>query len=116
MRIARLDTPQGPRYAVWTGHAWEVVAGCFSDPPVSTRVSIAPDYAQLLAPCEPRVLVGIAHNTGTVNGTVKADSGTFNLALDRRREHRRRGPMGPSQAWRRDHEWLTEHVRVGHTR
>jgi hypothetical protein len=41
MWIARLDTPEGPRYAVWTGHAWEVVADCFSDPPVSTGVSIA---------------------------------------------------------------------------
>jgi 2-keto-4-pentenoate hydratase/2-oxohepta-3-ene-1,7-dioic acid hydratase in catechol pathway len=69
MRIARLDTPEGPRYAVWTGHAWEVVADCFSDPPVSTGVSIAPDDAHLLAPCEPRVLIGIAHNK-TNNGHV----------------------------------------------
>jgi hypothetical protein len=227
MRISRLDTPEGPRYAVWTGHAWEVVADCFSDPPVSTRVSIAPDDAHLLAPCEPRVLVGIAHNK-TNNGHVlpiqawhksvrsvvspnaviqaRRDVGTVNIegelavvigrdtagitvdtafdyllgytvvndvtnvdrnavdeksfegkggtrlhpdrpldrdrarrsragghyshrqrncegrlrhlqpALDRRREHRLRGPMGPSRAWRRDHEWLTEHVRVGHTR
>jgi 2-keto-4-pentenoate hydratase/2-oxohepta-3-ene-1,7-dioic acid hydratase in catechol pathway len=62
MRIARLDTPEGPRHAVWTGEAWKVVADCFADPLVSTGVSIAPDDAHLLAPCEPRVLIGISHN------------------------------------------------------
>jgi hypothetical protein len=65
MRIARLDTHEGPRYAVWTGHAWEVVADCFG----GTGVSIAPDDAHLLSPCEPRVLVGIAHNKAN-NGHV----------------------------------------------
>jgi hypothetical protein len=39
MRIARLDTPEGPRHAVWTGHAWEIVADRLGDPPVSTGVS-----------------------------------------------------------------------------
>ena len=62
MRIARLDTPEGPRYAVWTGEAWEVIADCFADPLVGTGVSIAPEDVHLLAPCEPRVLIGIAHN------------------------------------------------------
>ena len=62
MRIARLDTPVGPRHAVWTGEAWEVVEDCFADPPLGTGATIAPDDAHLLAPCEPRVLVGIAHN------------------------------------------------------
>jgi 2-keto-4-pentenoate hydratase/2-oxohepta-3-ene-1,7-dioic acid hydratase in catechol pathway len=61
MRIARLDTTEGPRHAVWTGEAWDMVDDCFADP-VGTGVSIAPDDARLLAPCEPRVLVGIAHN------------------------------------------------------
>ncbi len=31
MRIARLDGPEGPRHAVWTGEAWKVVADCFAD-------------------------------------------------------------------------------------
>jgi hypothetical protein len=52
--------------------------------------------------------------TVTVNGTVKADSGTFNLASTARRVHSLRGPMGPSRARRRDHERLAEHVRRGH--
>jgi Fumarylacetoacetate (FAA) hydrolase family/Domain of unknown function (DUF2437) len=62
MRIARLDTPVGPRHAIWTGKEWELVEDCFADPPVCTGATIAPDDAHLLAPCEPRVLVGIAHN------------------------------------------------------
>ena len=62
MRIARLDTPGGPRYAVWIGEGWEVIANCFADPLVGTGVSIAPEDAHFLAPCEPRVLIGIAHN------------------------------------------------------
>ena len=62
MRIARLDTPEGPRHAVWTGDVWEVVEDWLAEPPVGTGVSVAPEDAHLLAPCEPRVLVGIAHN------------------------------------------------------
>jgi hypothetical protein len=50
-------------------------------------VSIAPDDAHLLAPCEPRVLIGIAHN--------KANN-----------DH-----VLPIQAW---HKSLAEHVRRGH--
>lgn len=62
MRIARLDTPEGPRHAVWTGDVWEVVEDWLAEPPLGTGVSVAPEAAHLLAPCEPRVLVGIAHN------------------------------------------------------
>ena len=62
MRIARLDTTDGPRYAVWTGEAWAVVEDAFADPPVRTGVTVAAAEARLLAPCEPQVLVGIAHN------------------------------------------------------
>ena len=32
MRIARLATTDGPRYAVWTGAAWAVVEAAFADP------------------------------------------------------------------------------------
>ena len=222
MRIARLDTPEGPRHAVWTGDVWEVVEDWLAEPPVGTGVSVAPEDAHLLAPCEPRVLVGIAHNKTnndhvlpiqawhksvrsvvspnaviqarrdvgtvniegelavvigrdtegitvdtvfdyvlgytvvndvtnvdrntvdeknfegkgghgytpigpwietelndpehvvimvTVNGTVKADLRHLQPALDRRREHRLRCPLGPTRARRRDHERLTQHFR-----
>lgn len=41
---------------------WEVVEDWLAEPPVGIGVSVAPEDAHLLAPCEPRVLVGIAHN------------------------------------------------------
>jgi 2-keto-4-pentenoate hydratase/2-oxohepta-3-ene-1,7-dioic acid hydratase in catechol pathway len=62
MRIARLDTDDGPQFAVWTGAAWDLVDDGFADPPVRTGVTVAVDEARLLAPCEPQVLIGIAHN------------------------------------------------------
>jgi 2-keto-4-pentenoate hydratase/2-oxohepta-3-ene-1,7-dioic acid hydratase in catechol pathway len=62
MRIARLATEDGPRDAVWTGDSWDLVEDGFADPPVRTGVSVSADQARLLAPCEPQVLVGIAHN------------------------------------------------------
>jgi 2-keto-4-pentenoate hydratase/2-oxohepta-3-ene-1,7-dioic acid hydratase in catechol pathway len=62
MRIARLDTDDGPRYASWTGDAWAVVEDGFADPPVRTGVTVPADEARLLAPCEPQILIGIAHN------------------------------------------------------
>ena len=62
MRIARLDTADGPRYAIRAGEGWAVVEDCFADPPILTGVTVSDADARLLAPCEPRVLVGIAHN------------------------------------------------------
>lgn len=62
MRIARLDTDDGPRHAVWTGDAWELIEDGFAVPLVRTGETVAADQARLLAPCEPQVLVGIAHN------------------------------------------------------
>ena len=62
MRIARLDTTEGPQYAVWTGEAWAVVEDAYADPLVRTGVTVAAAGARLLAPCQPQVLIGIAHN------------------------------------------------------
>ncbi len=62
MRIARLETTDGARHAIWTGDAWAVVEDGFADPPIRTGVTVEADDARLLAPCEPQVLVGIAHN------------------------------------------------------
>jgi Domain of unknown function (DUF2437) len=62
MRIARLETTDGTRHAIWTGDAWAVVGDGFANPPIRTGVTVGADDARLLPPCEPRVLVGIAHN------------------------------------------------------
>ena len=62
MRIARLETTDGTRHAIWTSDAWAVVEDGFANPPIRTGVIVAVDDARLLAPCEPQVLVGIAHN------------------------------------------------------
>lgn len=62
MRIARLATVDGPRYAIWAEHAWAVIEDPYADPPIHTGTTVSAADARLLAPCEPRVLVGIAHN------------------------------------------------------
>lgn len=62
MRIARLDTTDGPQHALWTGEAWALVEDPFADPLTLTGVTVAAADAPLLTPCEPRVLIGIAHN------------------------------------------------------
>jgi Rv2993c-like, N-terminal len=62
MRIARLETADGPRYAIRAGEGWAVVEDCSADPPILTGVTVSDADARLLAPCEPQVLVGIAHN------------------------------------------------------
>ncbi|WEO77382.1 fumarylacetoacetate hydrolase family protein [Cryobacterium sp. SO2] len=62
MRIARLDTPTGPRYAVAAGDSWNIIVDPFAAPLVYTGDSIAAADAVLLAAVEPRVVVGIGHN------------------------------------------------------
>lgn len=62
MRIARLETADGPHHALWTGVEWELIEDLFADPVRRTGETVAAADALLLAPCEPRVLVGIAHN------------------------------------------------------
>jgi 2-keto-4-pentenoate hydratase/2-oxohepta-3-ene-1,7-dioic acid hydratase in catechol pathway len=62
MRIARLQTNEGPRYAIWADESWALIEDPYADPPVSTGVTVPAGEARLLAPSEPRVLVGIAHN------------------------------------------------------
>ena len=37
MRIARLETTDGTRHAIWTGEAWAVVEDGFADPPIRHR-------------------------------------------------------------------------------
>jgi len=37
MRIARLETTDGTRHAIWTGDAWAVVEDGFANPPATPR-------------------------------------------------------------------------------
>ena len=61
MRLARVDTPNGPRPAVQAADGWHIVDDLLAPDPVETGEVVALD-ARLLAPVEPRVVVGIAHN------------------------------------------------------
>lgn len=62
MRIARLDTPAGPRHAVAAGDSWQLIIDPYGSPLVYTGESIPADDAVLLASADPRVVVGIGHN------------------------------------------------------
>jgi 2-keto-4-pentenoate hydratase/2-oxohepta-3-ene-1,7-dioic acid hydratase in catechol pathway len=62
VRIARLATADGPRHAIWADEAWALIEDPFADPPVRTGATVPATEAELLAPTDPRVLVGIAHN------------------------------------------------------
>jgi hypothetical protein len=62
MCIARLETADGPSYAIRAGEGCAVVEDCLADPPILTAVTVSGADTRQLAPCEPRVLVGIAHN------------------------------------------------------
>ncbi|SIQ11393.1 2-keto-4-pentenoate hydratase/2-oxohepta-3-ene-1,7-dioic acid hydratase (catechol pathway) [Cellulosimicrobium aquatile] len=78
MRIARLRTAHGPRAAVLDGDAWDVLVADVPEPatgrdgrpalPASSGVRVRADDpgldGALLAPCRPRVVVGMAHNSG----------------------------------------------------
>jgi 2-keto-4-pentenoate hydratase/2-oxohepta-3-ene-1,7-dioic acid hydratase in catechol pathway len=62
MRIARLETPTGPRHAVAAGGQWNLIADPFATPLVYTGESVPAADAVLLAAADPRVVVGIGHN------------------------------------------------------
>jgi 2-keto-4-pentenoate hydratase/2-oxohepta-3-ene-1,7-dioic acid hydratase in catechol pathway len=62
MRIARLETPAGPRHAVAAGETWQVITDPFTSPLVYTGETIPAADAVLLAAVDPRVVVGIGHN------------------------------------------------------
>lgn len=64
MRIARVLTEAGPRPVVADGDQWAVVEDPFAAVPTHTGVRIARREATLLAPVEPRVLLGMVHNGG----------------------------------------------------
>lgn len=62
MRIARLTTQDGPRFAEWDPtQGWLVLDGDF-DTALTRTGEVMPADTPLLAPCEPKVVLGMAHN------------------------------------------------------
>lgn len=62
MRIARITTPAGVRYAAARDENWAVVDDPYADELLYTGEVLPIDGTPLLAPVDPRVVVGIAHN------------------------------------------------------
>ena len=60
-RLARIATPAGPRTVVWREDRWCGIRSLFAPEVQLTGDTFAAD-APLLAPCEPRVILGMAHN------------------------------------------------------
>ena len=74
MRIGRILTPTGPAYARFDGERWRGIADPFAafavgESPADTGVEIAGD---LLAPCAPFLVVGIAQNGPEHHSPVQA--------------------------------------------
>lgn len=64
MRIARIRTDAGPRSVIHTGDVWAGIEDPFARNIIHTGETYAVEGAELLAPCEPTVVVGISHNKG----------------------------------------------------
>jgi 2-keto-4-pentenoate hydratase/2-oxohepta-3-ene-1,7-dioic acid hydratase in catechol pathway len=63
MRIARISTSHGPRHATTSASGdWALLDGSIADGFTPTHEVVAASGAVLLAPCEPRVVLGMAHN------------------------------------------------------
>ncbi len=60
-RLARIATPSGPRAVIWHDEQWVGVKDPFGDTFALTGHAFGTDVA-FLAPCEPRVILGMAHN------------------------------------------------------
>lgn len=64
MQLARVDTPRGPQDCVAEGEDWVVVHDLYARPLVPTGERLPRAGAALLAPVEPRVVLGMLHNSG----------------------------------------------------
>lgn len=64
MRIARIQTPEGPRYVAEVDGAWAGIEDPFATKITFTGDVHDPATATLLAPVEPKVIIGMLHNTG----------------------------------------------------
>jgi len=60
-RIARIATSTGPRAVIWHGEQWVGVEDPYGDTFDLTGRGFGTDVT-FLAPCEPRVILGMAHN------------------------------------------------------
>ena len=66
MRIARIQTGRGIRHAVANGDVWAVIEDPFADEIRYTGELVPMAGAVLLAPVEPKIVIGITHNL-TIN-------------------------------------------------
>ncbi|MDN5570860.1 MAG: fumarylacetoacetate hydrolase family protein [Propionibacteriaceae bacterium] len=64
MRIARIATPTGPQAVLAEGDRWLAIDDPFADQPIPTGATWAQEDVRLLAPVEPRVVLGMLHNSG----------------------------------------------------
>ena len=62
MRIARILTPTGPQHAVADGDSWAFINDVFATPHVRTGEAVPMEGTALLAPVEPRDILGLGHN------------------------------------------------------
>lgn len=67
MRLARIATPDGPRDVVERDGAWREIRSMFDRTPFETGESHPLDGVTLLSPVEPRVVLGMLHNTGAAD-------------------------------------------------
>ena len=67
MRLARVRTPSGPRPAVLRGAEWREIDDLFAAKPRETGRSWSVADSALAAPSEPRVVVGMSHNSDRVD-------------------------------------------------
>jgi 2-keto-4-pentenoate hydratase/2-oxohepta-3-ene-1,7-dioic acid hydratase in catechol pathway len=62
MRIARIATPDGPRHVVADGDDWVEIADPYADNVLRTGRRHSAATSTLLAPVQPLVVLGMAHN------------------------------------------------------
>ncbi|AMM32008.1 5-carboxymethyl-2-hydroxymuconate delta-isomerase [Sinomonas atrocyanea] len=67
MRVCRIAHADGTDYASWEGEEFAVLDDPFAHRPRHTGARIPAAGARLLAPVEPRTVVGMAHNTGAAD-------------------------------------------------
>ncbi|MFT8639992.1 fumarylacetoacetate hydrolase family protein [Bifidobacterium sp.] len=64
MKLARISTVHGPAPAVLEGESWAVIRDMFDTELIKTGERIPLAQARLLAPTVPRIVLGMAHNSG----------------------------------------------------
>ncbi|MGT2463715.1 fumarylacetoacetate hydrolase family protein [Sinomonas atrocyanea] len=67
MRVCRIAHAGGTDYASWEGEEFAVLDDPFAHRPRHTGARVPAAGARLLAPVEPRTVVGMAHNTGAAD-------------------------------------------------